>query len=74
MATWLTFLDRFSGKVFFLDDKWEKLSSLKLFTEPVVKWYLQFIAGNPGVASIDGTDRFLIFFKTFYWKLCAVLN
>jgi len=33
MATWLTFLDRFNGKTFSLDDKWETSSSLKLFTD-----------------------------------------
>ena len=32
MATWLTFLDRFNDKTFFLDDKWEPSSSLELLT------------------------------------------
>ena len=33
MATWLTFLDKFNGKPFFLDDKWETSSSLELFID-----------------------------------------
>lgn len=33
MATWLTFLDKFNGKTFFLEDKWETSPSLELFTD-----------------------------------------
>ena len=33
MATWLTFLDRFNDKTFFLCDKWELSSSLELLTD-----------------------------------------
>ena len=41
MSTWLAFLDRFKGKTFFLDDKWETSSSLELFTD---------VAGSKGSA------------------------
>ena len=33
MSNWLAFLDRFNGKMLFLDDKWETSSSLELFTD-----------------------------------------
>ena len=33
MSTRLAFLDRFNGKLFFLDDKWETSSSLELLTD-----------------------------------------
>ena len=36
VSTWLAFLDRFDGKTFFLDDKWETTSSLELFTDAAV--------------------------------------
>ena len=49
MATWLTFLDRFNGKAFFLEDKWEKSSSLKLFTDA---------AGSKGYGAIFGQHWF----------------
>ena len=49
MATWLTFLDKFNGKTFFLDDKWETSSSLELYTDA---------AGSKGYGAIFGKRWF----------------
>ena len=49
MATWLTFLDKFNGKTFFLEDKWETSSSLELFTDA---------AGSKGYGAIFGKHWF----------------
>ena len=49
IATWLTFLDQFNGKTFFLDDKWETSSSVELFTDA---------AGSKGYGAIFGKHWF----------------
>ena len=49
MATWLTFLDKFNGKTFFLEDKWETSPSLELFTD---------VAGSKGYGAIFGKHWF----------------
>ena len=49
MATWLTFLDKFNGKTFFLEDKWETSPSLELFTDA---------AGSKGYGAIFGKHWF----------------
>ncbi|XP_068749266.1 uncharacterized protein [Montipora capricornis] len=46
MVTWLTFLDKFNGKTFFLDDRWDTSSSLDLFTDA---------AGSKGYGAIFGS-------------------
>lgn len=49
MVTWLTFLDKFNGKTFFLDDRWDTSSSLDLFTDA---------AGSKGYGAIFGKHWF----------------
>ena len=49
MAIWLTLLDRFNGKTFFLEDKWEASPSLELFTDA---------AGCKGYGAIFGRHWF----------------
>ena len=49
MATWLTFLDKFNGKTFFMEDKWETSPSLELFTDA---------AGSKGYGAIFGKHWF----------------
>ena len=49
IATWLTFLDQFNGKTFFLDDKWVTSSSVELFTDA---------AGSKGYGAIFGKHWF----------------
>ena len=49
MVTRLTFLDKFNGKMFYLDDTWEMSSSLELFTDA---------AGSKGYGAIFGKHWF----------------
>ena len=49
IAVWLTFLDEFNGRAFFLHEKWGASSSLKLFTDT---------AGSRGYGAIFGKHWF----------------
>lgn len=49
LQTWLTFLDKYNGKSFFLPDIWESSHSLKLYTDA---------AGSKGYGGIFGTHWF----------------
>ena len=49
IVVWLTFLEEFNGKAFFLHEKWETSSPLKLFTDA---------AGSKGYGAIFGKHWF----------------
>ena len=49
IAVWLTFLDEFNGRAFFLHEKWRASSSLKFFTDA---------AGSKGYGAIFGKHWF----------------